>query len=318
MLFSATFPSEIQRLASDFLSNYIFLCVRRVGSSTDLILQKVVFVEDMEKCEVLRNLRHDQKANGNLGKNALVVIFVETKRAADTLESWLCRIGFPATAIHEIEGTKSDSGGELVLGGNSSKGLTSFPNYLVLHMRKFVMEAGWLPKKLGINIYLTTIVPVLSDFYHFDVYIDADDIIDISHMRSNADDIIDISHMRSKGLQPGQELLPKDALGGQEEPTKVLPNEDIVSQLAGMGFNYLHCQKAAINTSNVAVEKAMNWLLSHMDDPVLMVFCVLLSLILLKILSPSKGASVGDVVKKLGVFYDAFKMFVGPHFKVHF
>jgi len=28
-------------------------------------------------------------------------------------------------------------------------GLTSFPDYLVLHMRRFVMEAGWVPKKLG-------------------------------------------------------------------------------------------------------------------------------------------------------------------------
>ena len=48
---------------------------------------------------------------------------------------------------------------------------------------------------------------------------------------------------------------------------KILPNEDIVSQLMAMGFNYLHCQKAAINTSNAGVEEAMNWLLSHMDDP---------------------------------------------------
>ncbi|GAU28743.1 hypothetical protein TSUD_372520 [Trifolium subterraneum] len=28
-------------------------------------------------------------------------------------------------------------------------GFTSFPDYLVLHMRRFVMEAGWVPKKLG-------------------------------------------------------------------------------------------------------------------------------------------------------------------------
>jgi uncharacterized UBP type Zn finger protein len=34
-----------------------------------------------------------------------------------------------------------------------------------------------------------------------------------------------------------------------------------------MGFNYVRCQKAAINTSNTGVEEAMNWLLSHMDDP---------------------------------------------------
>ncbi|GMH24315.1 hypothetical protein Nepgr_026158 [Nepenthes gracilis] len=114
-------------------------------------------------------------------------------------------------------------------------GLTSFPDYLVLHMRKFVMEEGWVPKKL-------------------DVYVDVPD-------------IIDISHMRSKGLQPGEELLPECADDGEVESKKLSANEDIVSQLVSMGFNNLHCQKAAINTSNAGVEEAMNWLLSHMDDP---------------------------------------------------
>ncbi|EOY12763.1 Ubiquitin-specific protease 14 isoform 4 [Theobroma cacao] len=114
-------------------------------------------------------------------------------------------------------------------------GLTSFPDYLVLHMRKFVMEAGWVPKKL-------------------DVYIDVPD-------------IIDISHMRSKGLQPGEELLPESAPGSEAESSQPVANEEIVAQLVSMGFNQLHCQKAAINTLNTGVEEAMNWLLSHMDDP---------------------------------------------------
>ncbi|KAK7405177.1 hypothetical protein VNO78_06376 [Psophocarpus tetragonolobus] len=113
-------------------------------------------------------------------------------------------------------------------------GLTSFPDYLVLHMRRFVMEAGWVPKKL-------------------DVYIDVPD-------------IIDISHMRSKGHQSGEELLP-DVVPEEEDSNKSWVNEEIVAQLVSMGFNHLHCQKAAINTSNVGVEEAMNWLLSHMDDP---------------------------------------------------
>jgi len=115
-------------------------------------------------------------------------------------------------------------------------GFSTFPDYLVLHMRKFVMEAGWVPKKL-------------------DVYIDVPD-------------TIDISHMRSKGMQPGEELLPEGASSDNKaEPAAPVASEDIVSQLASMGFNYLHCQKAAINTSNTGVEEAMNWLLSHMDDP---------------------------------------------------
>lgn len=47
---------------------------------------------------------------------------------------------------------------------------------------------------------------------------------------------------------------------------KLVANEDIVAQLVSMGFNYLHCQKAAIRTLNAGVEEAMNWLLTHMDD----------------------------------------------------
>ncbi|RAL39948.1 hypothetical protein DM860_008088 [Cuscuta australis] len=112
-------------------------------------------------------------------------------------------------------------------------GLTSFPDYLVLHMRKFVMEEGWVPKKL-------------------DVYIDVPD-------------IIDISNMRSKGLQPGEEQLP-EGLEDIKDQNQPVADEDIVSKLMSMGFSSLHCQKAAINTSNAGVEAAMNWLLAHMED----------------------------------------------------
>lgn len=55
--------------------------------------------------------------------------------------------------------------------------------------------------------------------------------------------------------------------GNKAEPARPVANEDIVSQLAVMGFNYFACQKAAINTSNAGLEEAMNWLLSHMEDP---------------------------------------------------
>ncbi|KZV53310.1 DEAD-box ATP-dependent RNA helicase 37-like [Dorcoceras hygrometricum] len=100
MLFSATFPKEIQRLASDFLSHYIFLAVGRVGSSTDLIVQRVEFVHDSDKRSHLMDLLHGQRANGIQGKQALTLVFVETKKGADSLEHWLCVNGFPATTIH--------------------------------------------------------------------------------------------------------------------------------------------------------------------------------------------------------------------------
>ncbi|KAD4384210.1 hypothetical protein E3N88_24378 [Mikania micrantha] len=100
MLFSATFPKEIQRLASDFLANYIFLAVGRVGSSTDLIVQRVEYVQESDKRSHLMDLLHAQRANGAYGKQALTLVFVETKKGADSLEYWLCMNGFPATSIH--------------------------------------------------------------------------------------------------------------------------------------------------------------------------------------------------------------------------
>ncbi|RAL48525.1 unnamed protein product [Cuscuta campestris] len=100
MLFSATFPREIQRLASDFLSKYIFLTVGRVGSSTDLIVQRVELVQDNDKRSHLMDLLHAQHEDGVNGKQPLTLVFVETKRGADALEHWLSINGFPATAIH--------------------------------------------------------------------------------------------------------------------------------------------------------------------------------------------------------------------------
>lgn len=62
------FLVDMQRLASDFLSNYIFLAVGRVGSSTDLIVQRVEYVQEADKRSHLMDLLHAQRANGVQGK----------------------------------------------------------------------------------------------------------------------------------------------------------------------------------------------------------------------------------------------------------
>ncbi len=56
LMFSATFPKEIQRLAADFMHNYVFLAVGRVGSSTDLIVQTVMYVDQEAKRQTLLDL----------------------------------------------------------------------------------------------------------------------------------------------------------------------------------------------------------------------------------------------------------------------
>ena len=60
----------LQRLASDFMANYIFLAVGRVGSSTDLIVQRVEYVSDKEKRSTLMDLLHSQNANGSQGSGS--------------------------------------------------------------------------------------------------------------------------------------------------------------------------------------------------------------------------------------------------------
>jgi ATP-dependent RNA helicase DDX3X len=56
LMFSATFPEQIQVLARDFLNNYIFLTVGRVGSTSENITQKIVWVDDSDKRSYLLDL----------------------------------------------------------------------------------------------------------------------------------------------------------------------------------------------------------------------------------------------------------------------
>ncbi|KAL4201858.1 hypothetical protein AMTRI_Chr02g260840 [Amborella trichopoda] len=176
-----------------------------------------------EQLEAFNKLKEERRFEGK------EIASEEIVRPRVHLESCLASFTSPEE-VHDFYSTALNAKTTAI----KTAGLTTFPDYLVLHMRKFVMEEGWVPKKL-------------------DVYIDVPD-------------IIDISYMRSKGLQPGEELLPESdsEKGG---PVKPYVNEDIVSQLTSMGFPLLHCEKAAIYTSNVGVEEAMNWLLAHMEDP---------------------------------------------------
>merc|ERR1712013_227371 len=102
LMFSATFPKEIQMLARDFLKDYVFLAVGRVGSTSENITQKVVWVEEHDKRSFLLDLM-DAAGLGAKdldGEASRTLVFVETKRGADSLDEFLHREGFPVTSIH--------------------------------------------------------------------------------------------------------------------------------------------------------------------------------------------------------------------------
>ena len=80
MMFSATFPKEIQQLASDFLYNYVWVCVGRVGGAAETVEQQLKQVKEAEKPDALLSILRDHPDD-------LTLVFVARKRTA----SWLCQ-----------------------------------------------------------------------------------------------------------------------------------------------------------------------------------------------------------------------------------
>jgi ATP-dependent RNA helicase DDX3X len=93
LMFSATFPKQIQRLAQDFLDDYVFLSVGRVGSTSENIVQTIEYVEDEDKRSFLLDVLE-------ASNDGLTLVFVETKRSADSLNHYLGKYGVRSTSIH--------------------------------------------------------------------------------------------------------------------------------------------------------------------------------------------------------------------------
>merc|ERR1719400_866449 len=99
LMFSATFPLEIQKLAQDFLSDYIFVAVGRVGSTNQFIDQKLKYVDEYDKTGKLVEVVNAMPKTES-GTNPLTLIFVEKKRDAARVEKELIRSGYDAMSIH--------------------------------------------------------------------------------------------------------------------------------------------------------------------------------------------------------------------------
>uniref|UniRef100_A0AAQ5XKX8 Ubiquitin carboxyl-terminal hydrolase n=1 Tax=Amphiprion ocellaris TaxID=80972 RepID=A0AAQ5XKX8_AMPOC len=119
----------------------------------------------------------------------------------------------------------------------------SFPDHLVIQIKKFTFGLDWVPKKLDVSI--------------------------------DVPDTLDLSTLRATGQQPGEELLPEVA-----PPPLMTPDVEVkgilgshvlddstVSQLCEMGFPLEACRKAVYYTGNTGIDAAMNWIMGHMDDP---------------------------------------------------
>ncbi len=105
MFFSATMPKEITQLASTMLREPVRVAVTPVATTAERVEQRVVFVEQADKRNLLARVLRG-KSDGR------ALVFTRTKHGADRVCEHLGRSGVPAAAIH---GNKSQGQRERAL-----------------------------------------------------------------------------------------------------------------------------------------------------------------------------------------------------------
>jgi ubiquitin carboxyl-terminal hydrolase 5/13 len=120
----------------------------------------------------------------------------------------------------------------------ASKSLTvkTFPDYLVVQMKKFLLDEHWQPKKLDCSIE----VP----------------------------DILDLASLRSKGAQEDEQLFES---GDTTAATTAAANKiefdmSVIGQLQEMGFSENACKRAILAVKSNNIEQAITWLFEHNED----------------------------------------------------
>lgn len=105
MFFSATMPSEIEKLANSILKNPIKVQVTPVSSTVEIIEQELYYVDSGNKVNLLINLLKNKDIISAL-------VFSRTKHGANKIVKYLDKAGLNAEAIH---GSKSQNARQLAL-----------------------------------------------------------------------------------------------------------------------------------------------------------------------------------------------------------
>ncbi|XP_056636547.1 ubiquitin carboxyl-terminal hydrolase 5 isoform X1 [Diorhabda sublineata] len=108
--------------------------------------------------------------------------------------------------------------------------LSSFSDYLIIHLKKFMLREDWVPMKLDVSVEMP--------------------------------DILDITSLRGDGPQPTEELLPELDVNPPVPPM----DEGVISQLVDMGFPPEACKRAIFHSGNSGLEAATAWIMEHIAD----------------------------------------------------
>ncbi|XP_053316177.1 ubiquitin carboxyl-terminal hydrolase 13 isoform X2 [Spea bombifrons] len=258
------FSSNRQQDAQEFFLHIINLIERNsIGSENPSDVFRFL-VEERTQCCQSRKVRYTQRVDylmqlpvameAATNKDELIAYELK-KREAETAkrpapELVRAKVPFSAClqAFSEPENVKDfwSSALQAKSAGIKTSNFASFPEYLVVQLKKFTFGLDWVPKKLDVTVDMP--------------------------------DLLDINHLRATGLQAGEEELPditppivipddpKDRFRNHYmEPPDI--DESSVMQLAEMGFPLEACRKAVYYTGNLGAEVAFNWIIAHMEEP---------------------------------------------------
>ncbi|XP_063623320.1 uncharacterized protein LOC134795414 isoform X2 [Cydia splendana] len=97
LMFSATWPKEVQHLAKDYLGEFVQVNVGSTELSANHNIKQIVHVCDQDtKMDKFKEIMHQISGEG-VGK---ILVFTNTKRSVDHLTLTLKRNGWPAVGIH--------------------------------------------------------------------------------------------------------------------------------------------------------------------------------------------------------------------------
>ncbi|XP_053306196.1 ubiquitin carboxyl-terminal hydrolase 5 isoform X3 [Spea bombifrons] len=251
----AEFSTNRQQDAQEFFLHFINMVERNCRSSSNPNEVFRFLVEEKIKCLVSQKVKYTQRVEyilqlpvpmeAALNKEELS-IYEQSRLQAEQEhrpppELVRARIPFSACLDAFAAPEQLDEFWSSALQAKSTalktSSFASFPDYLVIQIKKFTFGLDWVPKKLDVSI--------------------------------DVPEELDLSQFRGGGLQADEEELQDVAppLVTPDEPKAPVLDESVVTQLVEMGFPAEACRKAVYYTGNSGAEAAMTWVMSHMDDP---------------------------------------------------
>lgn len=116
--------------------------------------------------------------------------------------------------------------------------LSTFPDYLVIHVKKFTLGNDWVPKKLDVSL--------------------------------DVPDVIELEKFRGKGKQENEEELPDSrpnspVSNAPQQAAEFEISNDLLNQLKDMGFPVEASKRALYHTNN-NIEAATSWIFEHSNE----------------------------------------------------